>query len=73
MIEKINENELLDEIITILMAALSLAGVRDDCMQEALKAYEDLIDKISDDEEYDYKSICKVIEMLKKTRLELFN
>ena len=71
--EKINENELLDEIITILMAALSLAGVKDQCMQEALKAYEDLIDKIDDEEEYNYKSICKVIIRLKEIRGELFN
>ncbi|RDU57259.1 hypothetical protein [Helicobacter sp. MIT 99-5507] len=70
--EQISKNELLDEIIIILMAALSLAGVRDDCMKQALEAYEDLIDEISDDEEYDYKAICKVINRLKKTRGELF-
>ncbi len=70
--DKINENELLDEIITILMAALSISGVKDDCMQEALKAYENAIDDIGDDEEYDYKAICRVIMGLKKTRGELF-
>lgn len=70
--DKINENELLDEIITILMAALSISGVKDDCMQEALKAYENAIDDIGDDEEYDYKTICRVIMGLKKTRGELF-
>ncbi len=70
--DKIDNNELLDEIITILMAALSIAGVKDDSMQDALKAYEDAINNISDDEEYDYKAICKVIMSLKKTRGELF-
>ena len=70
--DKINENELLDEMITILMAALSISGVKDDCMQEALKAYENAIDDIGDDEEYDYKAICRVIMGLKKTRGELF-
>ena len=41
-------------------------------MQEALKAYENAIDDIGDDEEYDYKAICRVIMGLKKTRGELF-
>lgn len=69
----INENELLDEIITILMAALSIAGVKDDSMQEALDAYENALNNISDDADYDYKAICKIIMDLKKTRGELFN
>lgn len=70
--DKISENELFDEIITILMAALSIAGVKDNAMQDALQAYEDAIDNMNDDEEYDYKALCKVIMNLKETHRELF-
>lgn len=67
-----DENELLEEIITLLSAALSLAGVRDERMEEALDAYEALLDQKPDDANYDYKAVCAVILELKKTRKELF-
>lgn len=70
--EKIKEEELLDEIITLLMAALSLAGVRDDKMQEALEAYQKAIDSIDDEDIYDYKSIKDIILSLKESNKELF-
>lgn len=71
--DRIKEEELLDEIITILMAALSLSGVRDDKMQEALEAYQKAIDSIDDEAIYDYKSIKDIILSLKESNKELFN
>lgn len=68
----IEQNELLDEIITMLMAALSLAGVKDDAMDKALEAYQDILDSTDDDEIYDYKAICNIILRLKHTNKELF-
>ncbi len=68
----VSQNELLDEIITMLMAALSLSGVKDECMEEALNAYEEELDKNDDELYYDYKNIVSIILSLKETRKELF-
>lgn len=70
--DTIEQDELLDEIITILMAALSLAGVKDECMPLALEAYQNVLENVDDDKDYDYKSICNIILNLKKTNKELF-
>lgn len=64
--------ELLDEIIIMLMAALSLAGVRDNKINEALESYENAMEQIDDDVSYDYKAVCDIILNLKKTKKELF-
>lgn len=70
--DSIKESDLLDEIITILMAALSIAGVKDEKMQEALEIYEKLLDEVDDDIEYDYKSIKYIILSMRETHKELF-
>ena len=65
-------NELLDEIVVLLSAALSLAGVRDDKIQSALDIYEAEFDKSDDDAPYDYKSVCEIILKMKQNHAELF-
>lgn len=64
----INKEKLLDEVIMLLMSALSISGVKDNKMQEALKVYEDTIN-IQDDD----KDIINIILNLKNTHKELFN
>lgn len=66
-------NELLDEIVILLRAALSLAGVKDSKIESALQIYEDAFEKCDDNAEYDYKSVCEVILGLKKTHPHLFS
>ncbi len=65
-------NELLDEIVILLSAALSLAGVRDDKIESALNIYEAEFDKCDDDAPYDYKSVCEIILKMKQNHAELF-
>lgn len=64
--------ELLDEIVILLSAALSLAGVKDDKMDTALNLYQEEIEKVDDNAVYDYKSVCNMILNLKKTHKNLF-
>lgn len=64
--------ELLDEIVILLSAALSLAGVKDDKMDTALNIYQEEIEKVDDNAVYDYKSVCNMILNLKKTHKNLF-
>lgn len=68
-----NYEELLDEIVILLSAALSLAGVKDSKIDEALNIYQEEIEKIDDDAIYDYKSVCEMIFNLKKTHKHLFS
>ncbi|MDE6885582.1 MAG: hypothetical protein K2P17_00860 [Helicobacteraceae bacterium] len=68
----IKEEELLEEIVTLLMAALNIAGVKEHKMQEALDAYEEAINKEDDSKAYDYKVVSSVILNLKNTHKELF-
>lgn len=70
--EKVEQGELFDEIIMTLMAALSLAGVRDEKMSEALDAYQAALEKIDDDKECDYRAIRDIILSLKTSNPELF-
>lgn len=65
-------NELLDEIVILLSAALSLAGVRDDKIESALNIYEEEFNKSDDNAPYDYKSVCEIILKMKQTHSELF-
>lgn len=66
-------NELLDEIVILLSAALSLAGVADNKIESALNIYAEEFEKGDDDAVYDYKSVCEVILALKKTHPQLFS
>lgn len=66
-------NELLDEIVILLRASLSLAGVADDKIESALDIYEAEFNKSDDNAPYTYKSVCEVILGLKKTHKYLFN
>lgn len=70
--DNIKEDDLLDEIITMLMAALSIAGVKDEKMQEALETYEKLLDEVDDDMEYDYKNIKDIIFSMRESHKEFF-
>ena len=65
-------NELLDEIVILLSAALSLAGVRDDKIESALNIYESEFNKSDDDAPYTYKSVCEIILKMKQNHAELF-
>lgn len=64
--------EILDEIVILLSAALSLAGVKDSEMDTALNLYQEELEKVDDNAVYDYKSVCKMILNLKKTHKNLF-
>lgn len=66
-------NELLDEIVILLSAALSLAGVADNKIESALNIYACEFEKGDDNAVYDYKSVCEVILALKKTHPHLFS
>lgn len=66
-------NELLDEIVILLSAALSLAGVADNKIESALNIYACEFEKGDDDAVYDYKTVCEVILSLKKTHPQLFS
>lgn len=66
-------NELLDEIVILLSAALSLAGVADNKIESALNIYAEEFEKGDDNAVYDYKSVCEVILALKKTHPYLFS
>lgn len=66
-------NELLDEIVILLSAALSLAGVADSKIESALNIYAEEFEKGDDNAVYDYKSVCEVILSLKKTHPHLFS
>lgn len=66
-------NELLDEIVILLSAALSLAGVADNKIDEALNIYAEEFEKGDDEAVYDYKSVCEVIKGLQKTHPQLFS
>ncbi|RAX53048.1 hypothetical protein CCY99_06685 [Helicobacter sp. 16-1353] len=70
--DKIEQNELLDEIIMMLMAALSLAGVKDESMDKALEEYQNIVEEMDDDAIYDYKAVRDIILKLKNTKRELF-
>lgn len=66
-------NELLDEIVILLSAALSLGGVKDSKIDEALNIYAEEFEKGDDDAIYDYKSVCEVIKGLKNSHPQLFS
>ncbi|RDU62651.1 hypothetical protein [Helicobacter sp. MIT 14-3879] len=68
----LKEQELLDEIVTLLMASFSLAGVKDENLNKALEFYEIEINKRDDNEEYSYKSVCEVILDMKQKYKDLF-
>lgn len=70
--DKISQDELFDEFLAMLMTALSLGGVRDEMMEEALNAYQVALEKYDDDAEYDYRAIKSIIISLKKSNPELF-
>lgn len=67
------DNELLDEIVILLSAALSIAGVRDEKIDDALNIYANEFEKGDDNAPYDYKSVREVILGLKKTHKYLFD
>lgn len=71
--DNVEQEELFDEILTYLMAALSVCGVRDSKMQDALDVYEDILNTQDDDINFDYKDIAKIILNLKNTHKELFH
>lgn len=70
--DNIKEDELFDEILTYLMAALRVCGVKDNKMQDALDIYEDILNSQDDDKVFDYKDVAKIILNLKNTHKELF-
>lgn len=70
--DKITQEELFEEIIIVLMAALKIAGVKDDKINLALECYERIIESRENDEDYDYKKVAEIILSLKETNKELF-
>lgn len=70
--EKINENELFEEIVLYLSAALSLAGVKDSKMESALEIYESALDSFDENAEYNYKIVCEIIAQMRANHADLF-
>jgi biopolymer transport protein ExbD len=71
------ENEIEDltiHLADMLEATLHFAGVSDDNLEKAVKAYIDGLDEVFDDDdgEMGYKEIVEAIEHLKKSKPELF-
>ena len=73
------ENEIEDltiHLADMLEATLHFAGVKEDNLEEAVKAYVDGLDEVFDDDEdgeMGYQEIIKVIEYLKNSKPKLFN
>ncbi len=66
--------ELAEQLVDNLGAALYFAGVKKDKIQEALEAYEALLDDESFDENapYGIDEIIETINLLRQKRAELF-
>ena len=72
------ENEIEDltiHLADMLEATLHFAGVKEDDLEKAVKAYIDGLDEVFDDDdgEMGYKEIVEAIEHLKKSKPELFS
>lgn len=70
--EEIKNEELLNELITMLMAALKIAGVKDSKIESAIEAYQNALDEKDPDGEYNYCDIADIILGLKNTHKDLF-
>lgn len=70
--DNIKEEELFDEVLTYLMAALRVCGVKDNKIQDALNIYEEILNSQDDEKYFDYKDVAKIILDLKNTHKELF-
>ncbi len=71
------ENEIEDltiHLADMLEATLHFAGVKEDKLEEAVKAYINGLDEVfeDDDGEMGYREIVEAIEHLKSTKSELF-
>jgi len=72
------ENEIEDltiHLADMLEATLHYAGVKDEKLEEAVKAYINGLDEVfeDDDGEMGYKEIVEAIEYLKNNKSELFS
>jgi hypothetical protein len=72
------ENEIEDltiHLADMLEATLHFAGVKEDKLEESVKAYINGLDEVfeDDDGEMGYKEIVEAIEYLKKNKPELFS
>jgi 20S proteasome alpha/beta subunit len=79
-VNKIKELEEEVEDLTIhladmLEAVLYFAGVKEESIEEAVKAYIDALDEVfeDDDGEMGYKEVVVVVEHLKRDKPELFS
>jgi len=71
------ESEIEDltiHLADMLEATLHFAGVKDERLEEAVKAYIDGLDDVfeDDDGEMGYKEIVEAVKHLKKSKSELF-
>ena len=66
--------DLTIHLADMLEAVLYFAGVREEKIEEAVKAYIDALDEVfeDDDGEMGYKEVVVVVEHLKKSTPELF-
>ena len=73
------ENEIEDltiHLADMLEATLHFAGVKEDNLEDAVKAYVDGLDEVFDDDEdgeMGYQEIVKVIDYLKNSKPKLFS
>lgn len=67
--------DLTIHLADMLEAVLYFAGVKEEKIEEAVKAYIDALDEVfeDDDGEMGYKEVVVVVEHLKKSTPELFS
>ncbi|MDO7253561.1 hypothetical protein [Helicobacter cappadocius] len=70
--DKIDFEDLALEVIDMLGVALHFAGVKTECIEQAIDAYLEELDNLDEDTSYGQKEIIEVIKSLKIKRKELF-
>lgn len=70
LIEEIKELEL--EVLDMFEVAFHFAGLDEKYFQDALELYEELMESISIDSEYNAKDIIKIIETIKNDNPQWF-
>lgn len=70
LLEEIRELEL--EILDMFEVAFYFAGLKEKHLQEALEYYEEIMESITIDSEYNAKDIIKIIETIKIDKPQWF-
>ncbi|RAX58249.1 hypothetical protein CCZ01_03730 [Helicobacter monodelphidis] len=60
------------ELSDMLAVALHFAGVKEECLQDAMNVYVEALDYFDDNAEYNKEAMIKIIEDMKKNNKNLF-